>query len=66
MRIVMDETAVVRIDDPDKYEMRSQMLVVHNITSGDEGYYFCKVSRNEMIINQPVSGTCLFVYGKSM
>ena len=66
MRIVMDETAVVRIDDPDKYEMRSQMLEVHNVTSEDEGYYFCRVFRGEMIIDQPVSGTCLFVYGKSM
>ena len=69
MRIVIDKTEVVRIDDPDKYEMsgvRSQMLEVHNVTSGDEGYYFCRVSRGGTIIPQPVRGTCLFVYGKSM
>ena len=68
-RTVIDAATAVHTDDTDKYEMsgvRSQMLVVRNITSGDEGYYFCKVSRDEMIINQPVSGTCLFVYGKSM
>ena len=68
-RTVIDAATAVHTDNTDKYEMsgvRSQMLEVRNVTSGDEGYYFCKVSRGGTIIDQPVSGTCLFIYGKSM
>ena len=68
-RTIVGEAEAVPIDDTDKYKMsgvRSQMLEVHNVTSGDEGYYFCRVIRGGMTITQPVSGTCLFVYGKSM
>ena len=57
----------VNINNTDKYVTsgtRSQNLEVRNIISSDEGYYFCRVRRNGVLMSDLIEGTCLDVYSK--
>lgn len=45
----------------------SQILEVKNISSSDEGYYFCRTVRSGVLLPNSISstsGTCLYAYGK--
>ena len=58
----------VNINNTDKYNVsgaRNKTLTVNSIISTDEGYYYCQIFRNEMLLPDLVVGACLYVYSKS-
>ena len=58
----------IRINiDGSKYHQIAQILTVNNVSLNDEGYYFCRLHRNDsQTVTMPQQGTCLRVLGKSM
>ena len=64
-RTTTNDGIMVNTANVTKYNMIGLMLEVHNITSSDEGYYFCRTLRNGMLVPEPRAGVCLFVYSKS-
>ena len=59
---------MINMSNTNKYGIsgaRDSKLTVNNVNSSDEGYYYCRIFRNENLLPDRYSGACLDVYSKS-
>ena len=59
---------MINMSNTDKYGIsgaRDSKLTVNNVNSSDEGYYYCRIFRNGMLLDNTYPGACLDVYSKS-
>ena len=66
-RTTIDNANMVDTKNTYKYTIfgsRSQQLVVNNISLHDEGYYFCQMNRNGVLLSNIIPGACLYAYSK--
>ena len=66
-RTIIDNGTLVNISNTDKYNVsgaKNRTLTVNNISSTDEGYYYCQILRNGGLLPDRIPGACLYVYRK--
>ena len=69
-KTTIEAATMIDLSKSDKYNIsgsRSQHLTVKNINSSDEGFYFCRTSRDGMLqpVDNRIAGACLYAFSKS-